>query len=401
MRLELRRVFAAYFLLSVLGLVYALLQLGQPCHSAAQVKAAAEQVRQRDQRVQQLQAEVRRLHTQLRAQGAAGTDGSLPTIYAITPTYARDAGLHCSRDGGLRCSSDGGLRCSSDGGLRGSSDARHRADGFIELRQGTLSQDRTVGRNNLPLPPSRAGSSHMGWVQKAELVRLSQTFRHLRNFHWIVVEDADQRTELVAHLLRQSGLHYTHLNMATPPVLKLKDQDPSWLKARGVEQRNLGIRWLRENRELSEEAVVYFADDDNTYSLRLFDEMRWTKRVSVWPVGLVGGMRFEGPLVEQDKVVGFHTGWKPNRPFPIDMAGFAVALQLLLANREAGFDPQAERGYLESSLLQSLVSVEQLEPKADDCRTVLVWHTRTERPKMKQEEALVKEGRGSDLRVEV
>ncbi|XP_069750300.1 galactosylgalactosylxylosylprotein 3-beta-glucuronosyltransferase 3 isoform X3 [Narcine bancroftii] len=240
-----------------------------------------------------------------------------------------------------------------------------------------------------------------GWVQKAELVRLSQTFRHLRNFHWIVVEDADQRTELVAHLLRQSGLHYTHLNMATPPVLKLKDQDPSWLKARGVEQRNLGIRWLRENRELSEEAVVYFADDDNTYSLRLFDEMRWTKRVSVWPVGLVGGMRFEGPLVEQDKVVGFHTGWKPNRPFPIDMAGFAVALQLLLANREAGFDPQAERGYLESSLLQSLVSVEQLEPKADDCRTVLVWHTRTERPKMKQEEALVKEGRGSDLRVEV
>ncbi|XP_078391046.1 galactosylgalactosylxylosylprotein 3-beta-glucuronosyltransferase 3 isoform X1 [Cetorhinus maximus] len=327
-RLKLRSVFVVYFLVSVLGLMYALLQLGQPCDCTPQMKSANDLVRQKDQKLLHLQAEVKKLQRQLKTEEAAADGQPLPAIYVITPTYAR-------------------------------------------------------------------------LVQKAELVRLSQTFLHVKKFHWIVVEDAANRSKLVADLLAQSGLSYTHLNLPTPTIYKLRESDPNWLKPRGVEQRNLGIQWLRENRELSEEAVVYFADDDNTYSLKLFDEMRWTKRVSVWPVGLVGGLRFERPLVENGKVVGFYTAWKPNRPFPMDMAGFAMALQLLLANREARFDINVERGYLESSLLQSLVSIEELEPKADNCNTVLVWHTRTEKPKMKQEDLLLKEGKGSDVHIEV
>lgn len=50
-------------------------------------------------------------------------------------------------------------------------------------------------------------------------------------------------------------------------------------------------------------------------------QMRSTRRVSVWPVGLVGGRRYERPLVEKGKVVGWYTGWKADRPFAIDMAG--------------------------------------------------------------------------------
>ncbi|XP_010569491.1 PREDICTED: echinoderm microtubule-associated protein-like 3 [Haliaeetus leucocephalus] len=95
--------------------------------------------------------------------------------------------------------------------------------------------------------------------------------------------------------------------------------------------------------------------------------MRSTRGVAVWPVGLVGGLRFERPLVAGGRVVGFHTAWKPERPFPLDMAGFAVGLPLLLARPAARFDPQAERGYLESSLLGGLVSPAELEPKADNC----------------------------------
>lgn len=54
--------------------------------------------------------------------------------------------------------------------------------------------------------------------------------------------------------------------------------DPSWLKPRGVEQRNEGLRWLREDRRAqpggdNQQGVVYFADDDNTYSLQLFEEV--------------------------------------------------------------------------------------------------------------------------------
>lgn len=99
-------------------------------------------------------------------------------------------------------------------------------------------------------------------------------------------------------------------------------------------------------------------------------QMRSTRGVAVWPVGLVGGLRFERPLVVGGRVVGFHTAWKPERPFPLDMAGFAVGLPLLLARPAARFDPQAERGYLESSLLGGLVSPAELEPKADNCTQV-------------------------------
>ena len=43
-------------------------------------------------------------------------------------------------------------------------------------------------------------------------------------------------------------------------------------------QRNLALRWLRETfpRNSSQPGVVYFADDDNTYSLELFEEVRAT-----------------------------------------------------------------------------------------------------------------------------
>ncbi|CAL8391371.1 unnamed protein product [Arctogadus glacialis] len=51
--------------------------------------------------------------------------------------------------------------------------------------------------------------------------------------------------------------------------------------------------------------------------------MRGTKAVSVWPVGFVGGRAYERPIVTGGKVVGWYTGWRPDRPFATDMAGLA------------------------------------------------------------------------------
>ena len=67
-----------------------------------------------------------------------------------------------------------------------------------------------------------------------------------------------------------------------------------------------GLHWIRDNlghgKPLRGRApgggVVYFADDDNTYSTELFEEMRTTRKVSVWPVGLVGGLMVERPKVD-------------------------------------------------------------------------------------------------------
>lgn len=56
--------------------------------------------------------------------------------------------------------------------------------------------------------------------------------------------------------------------------------------------------------------------------------MRSTRGVSVWPVGFVGGRAYERPLVSGGKVVGWYTGWRPDRPFATDMAGKSRAFCL-------------------------------------------------------------------------
>lgn len=111
-------------------------------------------------------------------------------------------------------------------------------------------------------------------VQKAELVRLSLAFLHVKNFHWIVVEDSLEKTTLVRKFLQTCGLMFTHLNIKTNEQYQLKSTDPNWKLPRGVDQRNAGIEWLLSNREKLKPGVVYFADDDNTYSLQLFKEVR-------------------------------------------------------------------------------------------------------------------------------
>ncbi|XP_064484531.1 galactosylgalactosylxylosylprotein 3-beta-glucuronosyltransferase I-like [Ornithodoros turicata] len=247
---------------------------------------------------------------------------------------------------------------------------------------------RNLGADDLPviyvITPTYARP-----VQKAELTRLSYTFALVPNLHWIVVEDASQSSTLVKGVLERSGMPYTLLNTLTPPDIKPRPNDPSWVRPRGVAQRNAALRWLRSHAEtLDPRAVVYFADDDNTYDVRLFEEMRFTRRVSVWPVGLVGGLYVERPVLGSNgSVVGWNSVWRPQRPYPIDMAGFAVSLRLLLHQIEAEFTVQVSRGYQESHLIGQLVSgLSELEPKAQN--EVLVWHTRTEKPKLKQEAKL-------------
>lgn len=113
------------------------------------------------------------------------------------------------------------------------------------------------------------------FLQKAELTRTAQTLKHVKNLHWIVVEDSHEKTNLVKRLLSRCGLRYTHLNVRTPVEMRRGRNKPRWTKSRGVEQRNTGLQWLRNNINANEtKGVVYFADDDNTYDIRLFEEVR-------------------------------------------------------------------------------------------------------------------------------
>ena len=38
-------------------------------------------------------------------------------------------------------------------------------------------------------------------------------------------------------------------------------------------QRNTALEWVRENTSADEEGVIYFVDDDNTYTLEVFEEV--------------------------------------------------------------------------------------------------------------------------------
>ena len=77
-------------------------------------------------------------------------------------------------------------------------------------------------------------------------------------------------------------------------------QDPRWKRHRGVEQRNAALKWLRSNLQVNKNnGIVYFMDDDNTYNVKVFEEMAKVKKVGVWPVGLVGGLNAETPILDE------------------------------------------------------------------------------------------------------
>lgn len=99
--------------------------------------------------------------------------------------------------------------------------------------------------------------------------------------------------------------------------------------------------------------------------------MRWTRKVSAWPVAFTGAVRFQSPKVDKGRVVGFHTNWRPERKFCLDMAAFAVNIDVLIHEKsQAQFRHTAKRGHLEPTFLSEITTVEDLEPLADNCTKV-------------------------------
>ncbi|KAE8749640.1 hypothetical protein FOCC_FOCC003627 [Frankliniella occidentalis] len=205
--------------------------------------------------------------------------------------------------------------------------------------------------------------------QLAELTRMAQTLLLVRNVQWLVIEDAKVPSKHVEQLLKRSGLLYQHLTAAMPEQYRKR----RGAKPKGVAQRNRGLQWLRANASVG---VFYFADDDNTYDVAIFDEIRSTKRVSMFPVGLCTKFGLSTPVVSSTGAfMGFYDGWLGGRKFPVDMAGFAVSVKFLHMRPKA-IMPYVP-GFEEDGFLRSLAPLEpkEIELKADNCTKVLVWHT--------------------------
>ncbi|XP_026474361.1 galactosylgalactosylxylosylprotein 3-beta-glucuronosyltransferase P-like [Ctenocephalides felis] len=194
---------------------------------------------------------------------------------------------------------------------------------------------------------------------------------HVPNLHWLVIEDAEVATPLVTKYLQRTGMNVVHLTAPMPKKYKSKT-----VKPRGVSNRNRGLEWIRANATTG---VFYFADDDNTYDLQLFKQMRYTKRVSMWPVGLITKLGVSSPVVKNGTLVGFYDGWMANRKFPVDMAGFAINVEFLHSRPDAKMPYRP--GFEEDGFLISLKPFEpkDIELMADNCTKILAWHTQTKK----------------------
>lgn len=201
-----------------------------------------------------------------------------------------------------------------------------------------------------------------------DLTRLAQTLElaalKFGSIFWIVSEDATAPSDVVSEILQRTGLPFVHV-LGPRPVTH---QDKR--SGRGVSNRLRGLKWLRENLSNTKtEGVIYFADDDNSYDVRVFKEMKETKIVSVWPVGMIAKIGLSTPVVRDGQVIGFHDPFIARRKFAVDMGGFAVDLQLFL-NRPKATMPY-KVGYEEDMFLRSLgIRMSDMEPKAGNCTEV-------------------------------
>ncbi|KAJ8645489.1 hypothetical protein MRB53_007237 [Persea americana] len=160
-------------------------------------------------------------------------------------------------------------------------------------------------------------------LQAFYLNRLGQTLRLVPPpLLWIVVEMNSASAE-TAEMLRKSGVMHRHL------VCKKNSTD---FKDRGVHQRNVALEHIELHRL---DGIVYFADDDNVYSLGLFEQMREIRRFGTWPVAMLAHSKnkavLEGPVCNGSEVIGWHTNEKSKqlRRFHVDMSGFAFNSTIL------------------------------------------------------------------------
>ncbi|KAG6389479.1 hypothetical protein SASPL_150947 [Salvia splendens] len=160
--------------------------------------------------------------------------------------------------------------------------------------------------------------THARPLQAYFLDRLALTLRLIRHpLLWIVVEMNSQSME-TAELLRNSGVMYRHLVCNIKNATEITD--------RSALLRNVALSHIETHRL---DGIAYFADDDNIYSIALFDQMRNISRIGTWTTAKLvqsrDGILLDGPICNSSQVLGWHVDDKKKRSqrFHAEMSGFA------------------------------------------------------------------------------
>ncbi|KAK9273118.1 hypothetical protein L1049_017925 [Liquidambar formosana] len=190
---------------------------------------------------------------------------------------------------------------------------------------------------------------------------------------WIVVEMNSQSSE-TAGILRRTGVMYRHL-VCNKNLTGIKDSD--------VHQRNAALSHIEMHRL---DGIVYFADDNNIYSVDLFEQMRQIRRFGTWTVAkLMEGKSnaiLEGPVCNGTQVTGWHTNEMTGR-FHAEMSGFAFNSTILWDPKrwhQPTLEPirqldTVKEGFQASMFIEQVVEDEsQMEGLLQDCLRIMVWH---------------------------
>ncbi|KAH6764951.1 Nucleotide-diphospho-sugar transferases superfamily protein [Perilla frutescens var. hirtella] len=218
-------------------------------------------------------------------------------------------------------------------------------------------------------------------TQAYYLNRLGQVLRLVKPpLLWIVVE-MNAATMETAEILRNMGIMYRHL------VCVKNSTD---VKDRGVHQRNTALEHIERHKL---DGIVYFADDDNIYSLELFESIREISRFGTWPVGMLAQSKnkaiLEGPVCNGSQVIGWHTNEKSKRlrRFHVDMSGFAFNSTILWDPKRwhrPTSDPirqldTVKEGFQETTFIEQIVEDEsQMEGIPLGCSGIMNWHLHLE-----------------------
>ena len=178
---------------------------------------------------------------------------------------------------------------------------------------------------------------------------------HIR---WFVIDDNHMQDKELQEFLPNFAI-YKHIG-------------PS--KDKGHIQRNLALEYIYD---MELDGIIYNADDDNRYDIRIFDEIRKSIHFSMFPVG--GDIRgveneSERPVVDPNtkKFIKWDSPWH-QRKYPMDMGGFAFN-SLLLHKLEKPFWQHAGVGG-ESEFIDKIInSVDDIEFLCDNCTKTWVFH---------------------------
>lgn len=218
--------------------------------------------------------------------------------------------------------------------------------------------------------------THARPLQAYYLSRLAHTLKLVRPpLLWIVVEMTLQ-SDHTADILRRTGVMYRHL-VCNKNLTDIKD--------RSVHQRNVALSHI-ETHHL--DGIVHFADDYNTYSADLFEQMRQIRRFGTWTVAKLTGNKnkdfVEGPICNGTQVIGWHVNDSRRRfrRFHADMSGFAFNSTIIWdPKRWHRPTPEPIRqldtvrdGFQVSSFIEQVVEDEsQMEGLLEDSSRVMVW----------------------------